>query len=295
MAKEKWVSLFLFCTFPSSHFLSGAPHVHLLAWCKDRNGRPFPSIANCSEEEIPKITKEIEQIHSKIISCQLDEGEVDEDLEQKILKYQSHNCTFTCHKKKKTITIKKEEGYGISQVPSDATDLIAIPLCRFDFPKNPSDVTVCLTSFRKDEDPEVISRAKKDFQKIRKYLLRQTYCPNGAKREDQPGYKRLQQQTFKEFLEVVGMFEGLDSAVEGSMKQARARYHNALRVSIKGQASVFGERNTKSLFMNNFNKGGVAMTGTSKILALPEGGGGGLTHGKIFLVDLIRCTKAKII
>ena len=228
--------------------------MHLLAWCKDRSGIPFPSIANCSEEEIPKMRSEIEKIHSKIISCQLEEGEVDEDLEQQILKYQCHNCTFTCHKKKKTMTIKKEEGYGNSQVPSDATDLIALPLCRFDFPKNPSDVTVCLTSFRKGEDQEVISRAKKDFLKIRKYLLRQTYCPNGAKREDQPGYKKLQHQTFKEFLLVVGMFEGLDPTGEDSMKQARERYHNSLRVSIKGQLKVFGQRNMKSLFMNNFNK-----------------------------------------
>ena len=41
-------------------------------------------------------------------------------------------------------------------------------------------------------------------------------------------------------------------------------------------------------------KGGVAMTGASKILALPERGGKGLTHAKIYLVDLIKCTKANL-
>ena len=179
---------------------------------------------------------------------------MDEDLKQKILKYQCHNCTFTCHKKKKTLTIEQKEGHGISEVLPDATALIALPLCRFDFPKCPSDITVCLTSFRKDEDPDVISHAKKDFKNIRKYLLRQTYCPPGAKREDQPAYKKLQQQSFREFLEAVGMFEGLDPVFGDTMKQARERYHKALRVSIKGQIKVFGERNMKSLFMNNFNK-----------------------------------------
>jgi hypothetical protein len=30
-----------------------------------------------------------------------------------VLKYQSHSHTFTCAKKKKTITIKADEGHGI--------------------------------------------------------------------------------------------------------------------------------------------------------------------------------------
>ena len=60
----------------------------------------LPSVANCSEAEIPRVVKEIEDIHSRIISCQLEEGEVDECLKEQILKYQSHNCTFSCHKKR---------------------------------------------------------------------------------------------------------------------------------------------------------------------------------------------------
>ena len=214
----------------------------------------MPSVANCSEAEIPRVVKEIEDIHSRIISCQLEEGEVDECLKEQILKYQSHNCTFSCHKKKRTMTIEQKEGHGILAVPPGSTALTALPLCRYEFPKCPSDITVCLTSFKKEEDKDVIDQAKKDFLRIRKYLLRQTYCPPGAKREDQIAYKNLTRQSFREFLEVVGMFQGLGTSDENAFLQARNRYHNALRVNIKGQIQVFGKRDLKSLYLNNFNK-----------------------------------------
>ena len=73
-------------------------------------------------------------------------------------------------------------------------------------------------------------------------------------REDQPNYKKLIAMSFKDYLKCVGMFDGIkDGSEEEQMVKAKARYHWALRASIRGQMSVFGKRDMKSLFINNFS------------------------------------------
>ena len=193
----------------------------------------YPTISNTTKEDIPLKLEEIARLHDQIISCNLPGGEVDEDLRKRIETFQVHSDTFTCFKKKKTITIRKDEGHGISRPPLNAVDLIAVPLCRFGFPKFPMDETVALMAFSKDEDKELVARGKKDFSKIRKFLLRHTYCPPGTKKEDQPAYKKLTSLSFREFLIQVGMFEGCLEGQEGE-DMARKRYKSALRASIRG-------------------------------------------------------------
>lgn len=232
----------------------GAPHVHLLAWVQDKNKKMLPTISNTPKEEIPDKLLEIARVHDQIISCNLPGEEVDEEVRRRIEKYQVHFDSFTCFKKKKTITIKKNEGHGISKPPPNAVDLIAVQICRFGFPRFPMDKTVALMGFSKGEDKELVTRGKKDYTNIRKFLLRQTYCPPGAKREDQPGYQKLVSMTFPEFLNQIGMFEGLEGSSEEVMAKARSRYENALRASIRGEMSVFPKRDTASLYVNNHNK-----------------------------------------
>ena len=167
-----------------------------------------------------------------------------------------HNCTFTCAKKGKTITIQKEEGWGAdTPVPAEATALVGVPICRFGFAKNPMDKTVALRGFSEDEDEEFVKQAKKDYLQIRKYLLRQCYTPKGSKREEQSSYIELQNLDFKTFLEKVGMFQGIDEEEEEEerLNKARSRYHTALRAGIKGQLTVFPKRDLRNLFVNAFN------------------------------------------
>ena len=232
----------------------GAPHVHLLAWCKDSSSKSYPNLLNTRKEDIPQKLVEIAEYHDKIIKANLDD-EVDEALRLNLERFQMHNCTFTCAKKGKTITIQKEEGWGSdTPVPADATALVGVPICRFGFAKNPMDETVALLGFSEDEDEEIVKQAKKDYLQIRKYLLRQCYTPKGSKREEQPSYIALQNLNFKTFLEKVGMFQGInEGSEEERLNKARSRYHTALRAGIKGQLTVFPKRDLRSLFVNNFN------------------------------------------
>ena len=232
----------------------GAPHVHLLAWVQDKDKKAFPSISNTKPEDIPEKLLHIAKLHDQIIACNMPGEDMDPELRSRIEKFQVHSDSFTCFKKKKRITIKKNEGHGISKPPPNAIDLIAINICRFGFPKFPMDKTVALMAYSKNEDKDVIAQGKKDFSMIRKFLLRQTYCPPGAKKEDQEGYKKLVSLSFREFLIQVGMFEGLDIEEEDAMEKARTRYLNALRASIRGEMTVFPKRDTKSLYVNHYNK-----------------------------------------
>ena len=169
-------------------------------------------------------------------------------------RFQVHNCTFTCAKKRRTLTIQAEEGWGQdTPVPHDAKALVQVPICRFGFPRNPIDETTALPGFKEDDDEELVKEAKKDYLRIRKFLLRQTFVPKGENRAEQSHYIALQGLKHVDFLRKVGMFEGLDGSEEEQIKKAKERYHTALRAGIKGQLTVFPKRDTVSLFVNNFN------------------------------------------
>ena len=234
----------------------GAPHVHLLVWLKDKNGISAPSLLDSTEENIQQKMHDVAEYHDKIIQCQIDEDE-EQTMKDNIQRFQHHTCGFTCHKRKKTITIKAKEGHALGETDqSRMLELPHVPICRFSFPRPPIDETTVLLGFSKEEDEDLIKYAKQDYLAIRKYLIRQTYVPDKAKLEDQPNYQILKKMDFKTFLQKIGMYSKVSSQLSEAEKfeQAKARYHTALRAGIKGFASVFPQRNLQSLFINNFNK-----------------------------------------
>ena len=127
-------------------------------------------------------------------------------IRERVESYNKHSCSFTCHKKKKIIRINKNEGHG----RLDNTDQVEggemeIPSCRFGIPFFPMDVTTFLEGrtkanipededLRKKEEQEHIE-SKKDFKKIKKFLLRQSY----GHKENSESWNNLKQLDFDTF------------------------------------------------------------------------------------------------
>ena len=135
--------------------------------------------------------------------------------------------------------------------------------CRFNFPQFPMNRTKIILGMRKDLEAEEIHQCRKDLQKIKKYLIRQTYMEDIYSNED-PASKTSKQcatnfsnLTFIEFLYEVGMFESKKPLEECSSKEkalAYQRYIKALSASIRGSGSIFLKRETKDILTNNFNR-----------------------------------------
>ena len=85
-------------------------------------------------------------------------------------KYQSHKHTFSCKKKNKVCRILPTEGHGRLDYKIEGEELLA-PVCRLRHPKYPIDETEFVRGFAEDTNEEEIKQAKKDYKKIRKYLL----------------------------------------------------------------------------------------------------------------------------
>ena len=96
-------------------------------------------------------------------------------LREKVEKYQTHKHTFTCAKKRQTITIQENEGHGKLDGCIKGHVLSNISVCRFKFPKFPLDETRLIASMPKETDEDLIKKCKADLSKITKYLIRQTY------------------------------------------------------------------------------------------------------------------------
>ena len=177
------------------------------------------------------------------------------ELRGKVSKYQNHMHTFTCAKKKKTITIKSNEGHGRLDGVINGPELTNIPVCRFKFPKFPMDETKLLFGLSKETDETTIKNRKNDLNKIVKYLIRQTYSEKTT--SENRSWDRLKELDFWQFLQEVGMFKihkPLQAYTEGERVQAKARYLNAISISIQGSAMVFMKRKVRDMFINGYNK-----------------------------------------
>ena len=53
--------------------------------------------------------------------------------------------------------------------------MLLVPVCRFNHPKNPINKTEFIFPFPQDYEEKDLKRAKADYSKIRKYLLRITH------------------------------------------------------------------------------------------------------------------------
>ena len=114
---------------------------------------------------------------------------------------------------------------------------LIVQTCRFNFPKNPSDETVFLSVFPESYDKKALKKAKEDYNKIRKYLLRLT---DGDKFREQEQWKNFTNYSFKEFLYEVGMFpKDKNITDEAALADARERYLTALRCEVKSSGMLF--------------------------------------------------------
>ena len=78
--------------------------------------------------------KEISNQERSLLSCI-----TCNELIEKAKKYQQHYHTFTCAKKKKTMTINENKGHGRLDGIIKDQEMKNISLCRFKFPKFPLD------------------------------------------------------------------------------------------------------------------------------------------------------------
>ena len=233
-------------------------HLHKLS--RTRNKSKLQKVeSKCRKEKIEELADCLLSTSSEEISCedhdinQLDCSEC-KDLQEKVSKYQHHSHTFTCAKKKKCITIKENEGHGRLDGHLKGPRLLNIPVCRFQFPKYPLDKTELVVAMSKDTDDQTIKYAKKDLNKIIKFLIRQTW---DSKANKSAGSSKLKHMTFFEFLYAAGMFgvdHFFDQVTDKDRFNARQRYLTAISVSVRGSATVILKRQVKDMFMNGYNK-----------------------------------------
>ena len=182
-------------------------------------------------------------------SCQ------DCELQRKLINdFQIHNHTFTCKKRRKTITVRKNEGHGRLDGKCEGPKISDYVECRFNFPHFPLNRTKLILGLPKDLDETELSRRKLDFKKIKKFLIRQTYSEN---KDESESFKAFKKTSFIQFLFNVGMFHEDKTIEQISNKEKKAgyqRYVNALSVSVRGTGAIFLKRNPKDVFTNNFNR-----------------------------------------
>ena len=238
----------------------GAPHVHLFLWLIDQDGQPAPHLWDIELNIPPGFTKEeiVKTFHDDLISCSAfpkcddhvdedasEDGDCDEctALQNLVCKYQTHQCTFSCRKRKNIMKVRGTEGLGkFEEGPCE--DLL-VQLCRFRFPRYPMDDSIILYPMSAEEKKEN-SNSRKDLSHLKKYLARRT--------DNENSLKSFEKMNFWEFLFDLGFFpKGASSSDDMSFRQvAKEKYINAIRIDIKGSASFFMKRTNSELFLNNY-------------------------------------------
>ena len=269
----------------------GAPHLHSLLWLKNKSGDDAPNfwiepetdiqkdeasdMSNINRNKVEEDQERIKNVEhfadfltstsSEDISCMRHKFQADDQivksecaecklLKEKIEKYQSHNHTFTCAKKMRTLTIQESEGHGRLDGRVKGSKLSNVPICRFRFPKFPLDETKLIQGISKDIDDQIIKARKDDLNKIVKFLIRQTFTDK--KLDDLPSWKHLQELDFWQFLHEAGMFKedkSLAEYTESEKQNAKTRYLEAISVSVQGSAVVVMKRKVKDIFVNGYN------------------------------------------
>ena len=190
----------------------------------------------------------------KVINVSFNDCEKCEAYKILVRDFQTHNHTFTCKKKRKTITVKKHEGHGRFDGKAEGPKIANYIECRFNFPQFPLNRTTFILGIPKDLNEEEVCQRKTDLKKIKKFLIRQTYSES---KEESEQYKTFKKSTFIQFLFDVGMFEGKINIENLSKKEKTdgyQRYLNALSASVRGTGAIFLQRNPKDVLTNNFNR-----------------------------------------
>ena len=168
--------------------------------------------------------------------------------------FQTHKHTFSCQKKNKVINIGKEEGHGRNDGKIVKPKISNYVHCRFNFPQFPLNKTTFILGLSKTLEEAEVQKRRKDLQKIKKYMIRQTFIENIE--QDRSDLSYFESLSFIEFLHEVGMFvieKKLENYSVKEKNDAYQRYLNALAASVRGTGAVFLKRETKDVFTNNFN------------------------------------------
>ena len=156
-----------------------------------------------------------------------------------------HSCGFSCHKKKRQLTIKEDEGHGYLDKQMAEEEMVHL-LCRYGFPKEVMEETTFIPAIPKDIDAKVLEKMKADYKKLRKYMIRQT--------STEEKWKVFKEMTYEEFLFKAGfMPEDNDKTQEDRVKMAHSRYLECLAVGLKGNGKIFPKRKCADVYTNNFN------------------------------------------
>ena len=239
----------------------GAPHSHCLLWLRSKDNESPPSMWNDDIHNNEDLCESIASFCDSIMSGSSDDmncdqhEEVLQDCEEcqrgriMVEKFQSHKHSFSCHKKGKKIRIQGNEGHGRLDKHKVGEELL-LDVCRLRHPKVPIDRTEFIRAFSQDTNAEVLKRAKQDYNKIYKYLLRLTHTEDFKTSQEWQHFKSL---SFSQFLFEVGMIDDTDTG-EIQFTMARQRYLTALRCSVKSSGLLILKRETRDIFTNNFNK-----------------------------------------
>ena len=164
-----------------------------------------------------------------------------------------HDCRFSCHKKKKMLNIKKNEGHGRLDGIKEGEELKCL-ICRYNFPKNVMRETTFIPAVPKDLDDESLKKRKSDYIKCRKYMIRKT--SSEGKREDSEEWQKFKEMSYEEFLYEVGLMpEDQSLSHEDKVEIAHNRYLEALAIGLKGNGAIMVKRSCADVFTNNFNVG----------------------------------------
>ena len=156
-----------------------------------------------------------------------------------------HSCGFSCHKKKKKLTIKPKEGHGCLDKIKEEEEMQHL-ICRYGYPKPPMRETTFIPAISQDIDKEILLKMKSDYMKYRKFLIRQS--------SSKDKWIQFKEMSYEEFLSNVGfMPDDTELSYDVKVNTAHIRYLEALAVGLRGNGAVFPKRNCCDIFTNNFN------------------------------------------
>ena len=229
-------------------------------WLRGKDGETPPSFCQDNMKK-ENHGEEIAKFGFSIIQSSLDDASCDkhkeivpeckdcEEILSLVKSYQTHSHRFSCYKKKKYMKILPNEGYGRRDGEIEGAEL-RVPVCRYAFPKPPSNETTFIQAFQNDLPKEVLKAAKEDYMKIKKYLIRLTHAENFRETIQ---WKTFCSLGFFDFLYELGFLESLTD--DESKVEARNRYFNALRCDVKSTGLLILKRNcSEDIFVNNYNK-----------------------------------------
>ena len=88
-----------------------------------------------------------------------------ETIKQWELTFINHISGFSCHKRKKTLCIKSNEGHGILDGKIYSEELNHL-ICRFNYPKFPTSQTTFIPEIEPSLEDEEVNKRKTDFRNI---------------------------------------------------------------------------------------------------------------------------------